>query len=290
MKRISTDASNNHTTERCLAVLPLLLLLSGAAYGAVYLWQAAWRDREFIVLPTANWADDRGALVDPEAGAEFLRLSDAVAGKNLLAPGLLKEIRTRYENCVWVKTVTRVARVFPREIAVEFVPRRAVAQAEIDGNFYLFTAEKILLTRQGLAAPRRNLPILRGQFIPPPTAGAIWHDDGLAAALHALQAIENSPLAEKLPVAEIVLKQTPFVDGERQWQRSRPRLEITTHNQIHILWGAAELGLPDEMTAADKLAALAELLKCPPQNRRKISLDVRTPLPGYKRRVVAPWS
>jgi hypothetical protein len=284
MKRISPKENSSGTgwATRIIACLPLLLLFGGAAYGAGNLWQNGWNDRRFVVLPSASLTES--AHLDPAAVAEFSALSDFVAGKSLLRFDLLSATRDRYAQCAWVKEVCRVERVFPREITVEFIPRRPRAQAQIGGKFYLFDDEKILLTASGVAAPRENLPRLTGEFIPPPVAGAEWHDDGITAALNALAAIENSPLGSRLSVAEISLKRTPFLDKLRREQQSRPRLEITTRDNIHILWGADARGLPDEATAEDKVAMLGDLLKRPPQNRRKISLDVRTAIAGYKLR------
>ena len=264
---------------RCL---PLLFILAGAGYGCRYLWRAGLEDKAFRILPSMVVADK--SPCHPEANGEFSRLSDLAAGHSLLDPRLLTSIRDQYAASVWVKKVCRVERIFPNQVMVEFIPRRAFVQAQQNGYYWLVDDENVLLPVNGIKTARPQLPVVAGDLIDRPRCGEKWNDPGVIAATDALAAIENSPLAAQLPVRTITVRRSEFLDSKKQAHKSRPRLEIRTHNDINILWGCGPDGYPGEITTADKLVMLRQLLSQPPANRRKISLDVRTAVPGYKLR------
>ncbi|GHS91727.1 hypothetical protein FACS1894139_12950 [Planctomycetales bacterium] len=258
---------------KTVAVLPLLLIVGLSGYGAWHLWQRALTDERFAVRNAAT-IDDR--TLAAEAKQELSALGNFAAGKNLLHPQLAATVRAAYEKSAWVKEVRRVERVFPNQLVVEFVPRRPFLQARDAGGEWLLDDENVLIAAS--AQTRPWLPVVTGDIKDCPPAGAVWRD--LAPAFRATRALTQSKIAAQLPVKEIVLKRAAYYDKERQARQSRPRLEITTHNNIHILWGADDV--PGEITAQDKITMLAQLLAQPPRcNRRYLSLDVRTAVPGY---------
>lgn len=262
--------------------LPLLIILGAAGYGCYELWAAARAERDFRILPSMTVAE--GSRYHPEAAEEFTRLSDLAAGKSLLDPRLLTDVRAQYEKSVWVKKVCRVERVFPNQVAVEFIPRRAFLQAHCRGYYWLLDDENILLPVAGTRAARPQLPAVEGDIASRPRYGEKWTDAGVVAAADALSAIAASPLASQLPVRTITVRRPAFLDRMRQPRHSRPRLEIKTHTDISILWGSGPDGFPGEITTPDKIVMLRQLLSRPGANRGKISLDVRTAVPGYKLR------
>lgn len=264
---------------RCL---PLFFILAGVGYGCWHLWRLGLEDRAFRILPSMVVSDQ--SPCHPEANGEFSRLSDLSAGRSLLDPLLLSSIRDQYARSVWVKKVCRVERVFPNQVMVEFIPRRAFVQARQNGYYWLVDDENVLLPVDGTQAARAQLPVVEGDLADRPRYGEKWNDPGVTAATDALAAIENSPLAAQLPVRTITVRRSAFLDSKKQAHRSRPRLEIRTHTDINILWGCGPDGYPGEITTADKIVMLRQLLSQPPANRRKISLDVRTAVPGYKLR------
>lgn len=264
---------------RCL---PLLFILAGAGYGARCLWETGLTDRAFQILPSMVIGEK--STYHPEAKEEFVRLSDLSAGKSLLDPRLLGKIRDAYQQSVWIKKVCRVERVFPNQVVVEFIPRRAFMQARVNGYYWLVDDENVLLPVNGMRTPRPQLPMVEGDITARPRYGEKWKDAGVVAAADALTAIENSPLAAQLPIRTITVRRAAFLDKLKNRRQSRPRLEIKTHTDINILWGSGPDGFPGEITSADKIVMLRQLLSQPPANRSKISLDVRTAVPGYKLR------
>lgn len=278
VKKSATE--NTNLAGVLIGVLPLLFILAGIGYGGFQLWKIALQDKIFAILPSVNLNQRAG--LHPEAVQEFNRLSNLTAGKSLLDPYLLDTVKRQYDDSVWIKKVFRLERVFPNQIMVEFIPRRAFFQAKQNGYFWLVDDENIVLPVTGLRTPHQNLPIISGDINTRPQYGEKWQDSGIIAAHEVLTAIEKSPLSAQLPISEIIVNRPRFMDKFRNEQYSRARLEIKTHNEINILWGAGTRGDPDELTTNKKLALLQQLLQKPlPTQQEKVYYDVRTRIAGY---------
>ncbi len=263
-----------------ILALPLAALIGGAICGAVELWRAGLEDPRYRVPATVRLAEPGQFCTD--AVDEYERLGRAAAGRSLLDPFLLHDLVRTYEKSVWVRRVCRMERVFPDRVAVEFVPRVPVAQVLQNQYYWLVGADGVLLPT-GTRKPRPGLPIIQGNIsFRPAHEGARWDDTGLRDALDVLQRLGKSVLADELPLKRIVVRRASFLDELQLERPALPRLDLETGGGVTILWGTHNRDdLPDEPSAAEKIAMLRTLLARNPPRVPGLCLDVRGRVAGY---------
>jgi len=266
-------------------MLPLLLLLASAAYGIVTLWQTAMADPRFRVGgETVSLSG--AAEYCPAAREEIRRLGLQAAGRSVLDPWLLADLRRAYEASPWVKRVCRLARIFPDRVAVDFVLRMPVAQVASHGWYWLIDAEGVLLSVPGSEKPHAGLPEivgnLPGMLSRQPAYGQMWSDVAVMDALGLLRVLRDSPLSEALHVRRLIVHRGSFLDTLECRRQHRPRLDIQTREGILVRWGTFNSAdLPEELLNSEKLAMLRSLLSQDFVTTPGICLDVRTRVPGY---------
>lgn len=269
--------------EAVVRVLPMCIIFGAAAYGLDHIWSLAEQEERFRVQPTVALTQAPGCR--PEAARAFHELGNYAAGRSVLDPTLLRELKDAYLRCPWVKRIITIERIFPGQVGVEFVARNPYAQVLKGGYYWLIDDEGVMLPVEGVREPRPGMPVVRGDIDLRPQDGAVWDDSGVLGALQALQTIRGSALVQALPVAEIVVTRAEYLDRLSRPGRSRPRLEIVTSNGMNILWGTAGEEYPGELKDAEKIALLRQLVadgaaRDVPEGQSR-QLDVRTRIPGF---------
>lgn len=260
--------------------LPLLFLFGTVAYGSVRLWQHALQDPAYQLQPSLTLGTE--STIPAEAQHAYQQLAAGMAGRSLLHPHLLRDLQRDYEACVWVRSVHRMERVFPNQVAIEFVPRLPVAQVWHRGYYWLVDEEGLMLPIQGLRKPRAELPVIAGVVRDRPADGQAWRDPGVRGALGVMEALSASAIREDLPVAKIQILRTSYLDALQQQRESRPRFELQTRDGVRILWGTYNEGeLPDEILTSEKIATLRKLLARGIPLQPGLSVDIRTREVGY---------
>ncbi len=267
-----------------LQALPLVLILGSAGWGATVLWKTAMADPHFrIGGDTLRLTGAAGSC--KEARRAVHALGQKAAGRSLLDPWLLEDLRRAYEESPWVKRVCSLQRVFPDRLAVQFILRVPAAQVRARGWYWLVDRDGVLLSVPGRQEPHAGVPEIVGTLprtlSKPPAYGAIWQDDAVADGLDVLRTLAHSPLSEDLRVRRVLVHRGSFLDTLACRRRKRPRLDIETEEGVLIRWGTVNAErLPGRLQNAEKVSMLRNLL------RREIAvpgicLDVRTRVPGY---------
>lgn len=260
--------------------LPLLILFGVVTYGSAHLWQDALLDPAYQLQPSLALGPESN--IPTEAVHAYQQLAAKAAGRSLLHPHLLRDLQREYEACVWVRSVHRMERVFPNQVAIEFVPRLPVAQVWHRGYYWLVDGDGLMLPVQGLMKPRPELPVIAGVVHTRPADGQAWRDPGVRGALGVMTALEASPIREDLPLVKIQVLRTSYLDALQQQRESRPRFELHTRNGVRILWGTYNEGeLPEEILTSEKIATLRKILARGLPLQPGLSLDIRTREVGY---------
>ena len=264
--------------------LPLLVILAGVYVGGVAMWRAAMQDPTFTV--GGDTLSLSGAFC-PEAEAELRRLGRMVKGRSLLDPDLLEDLRCDYESSPWVKRVCLMRRVFPNQLAIEFVLRSPVAQIRQSRYYWMVDSDCVLLKVSGKRHPVPDLPVVIGipdqAIAERPTApGEAWRDAGVRDALNVMKLLRASPLSEDLHVRKIMVHGGSFLDGLRRQMRKRPRLDLEMQEGLTVRWGTYNAGeYPEEMLSAEKLSMLRNLVARDFSRVPGVMLDVATRVPGF---------
>jgi hypothetical protein len=280
----SSDLGTAIAVRLTILILPLLLILASGVVGVVCLWQEALQDRRFRVAGD-TLSLTGAARFSVAARDEVQRLGLKAAGRSLLDPWLLTDLRREYEQSPWVKRVCRLSRVFPNRIAVEFVLRVPAAQVHVQNWYWLVDQDGVLLRVAGAQTPYEGLPeivgTIPGSIDRQPAYGQTWNDPAVRDALSVLQVLRDSPLSEDLHVRRVLVHRGSFLDQLECRRQQRPRLDLQTSEGVLVRWGTFNGGdLPGELRSADKVTMLSDLL------RRQLAvpgicLDVRTRVPGY---------
>jgi hypothetical protein len=264
------------------------LVLGGCVAGAALLWRAAMADPRFRMDGTTLGLG--GAVREsPESVEELRAIGLAFNGRSLLDPFLIGDLEKAYGKSVWVKRIVRMRRSFPNRIDLELLLRIPVAQVKSGGRYWLIDADGMLLPVDGSSAPFPRLPEIVGVTAKVigerPAPGAIWGDEGVAGGLGILRAFWGSPLSEALPVERIVVNAGVFRAEDGETREIRRRFEIVSANNVVVRWGTFNpdgTGAGgDELTSAEKMWHLEELLRREEALRPDVCFDVRTRLPGF---------
>lgn len=289
------EAVRKHTSRRRF-VLPalrvlfrlgmFLLAVGGCLYGVHVLWSRAIADPRFrLDGETLSLA---GAVREcPESVAALEEIGRRFNGRSLLDPLLVSDMETAYGGSVWVKKVTRMRRRFPNRMDVEFLLRLPAAQVWNGNRYWLVDADAVLLPPSGAKAPFPELPEIVGVTAAvisgrPASPGEEWRDEGVIGGLGILGAFWGSPLSDVLPVRRVVVNTGSFQTADRRNRESRRRFEVVSSGGAVVRWGTFNPGeLPGELTSAEKLWSLQELLRYEEALRPGVAFDVRTRLPGF---------
>lgn len=265
--------------ESLVRMAPLCIIFGAAGYGLNDLWSRATQAERFRVQPAV--ALTPAPNTRPEAARSFRALGDYVAGRSVLDPLLLHDLKEEYLRCPWVKRIVSLQRIFPGQVSVEFVARNPYAQVLKGGYYWLIDDEGVMLPVEGVREVRPGMPVIRGDIDTRPHDGAVWDDAGVLGALHALLTIRGSALVQAVPITEIVVSRAEYLDRLSRPGRSRPRLELLTADGLSILWGTAAEDYPGELKDAEKLALLRQLVVEARAEGQARQLDVRTRIPGF---------
>lgn len=266
------------SVEYAVRVAPLVLIAVAVFFGGLKLWQSAEGKDYFIIKPSVELesVSHNSALV------EYRRLGAYAAGRSLLDPLLLRDLKLKYLQSPWVREVCSLRRVFPDKVLVEFIPREPFAQVLSDGYYWVVDDEGMLLPVAGTRKARAGLAVMRGDIRNRPKNGEYWNDQGIIGGVRALNLLRKSAVCDSLPVREIVLKRAGFIDRLSNPGRSRPRMMMYTTNGYSVDWGTVSEDFPGEMSSQEKIALLRQLVaQCPQSGREGICFDVRTKVAGY---------
>ncbi len=265
-------------------VFLFLLVCGGCAAGVALLWRTAMSDPRFRLDGEALGL---GGSVRrcPESVEELRAIGLRFNGRSLLDPRLASDLENAYSASVWVRSVSRMRRSFPNRMDVELQLRLPVAQVRNNRRYWMIDLEGVLLPVQGGADPFDGLPEVAGATANTlggrPAPGGVWRDEGVTGALGVMRAFWGSPLSEVLPVARVVVNTGVFGGGDAR--EARRRFEVVTESGVVVRWGTYN-DLPgggDELTSAEKMWNLQELLSREEALRPGVCLDVRTRIPGY---------
>ncbi len=262
-----------------------LLVAGGGLFGIYSLWDRALADPRFLLAgETLALA---GAVREcPESVAELEAVGRRFGGRSLLDPLLISDMEQAYGESVWVKQVTRMRRRFPNRMEVEFLLRLPAAQVWQDGRFWLVDSDAALLPVEGSRRAFPSLPEIVGVTANivggRPKPGEAWRDEGVTGGLGILRAFWGSPLADAVPVSRVVVNAGVYRASDGRDREIRRRFEVVTTGGAVVRWGTFNAGdLPGELTSAEKLWSLQELLRTREALKPGVSFDVRTRLPGF---------
>lgn len=270
---------------KCIHVLMFLLVCGGCVAGGWFLWRHAMQDPRFR-LDGETLGLGGSVRQCPESVDELSVISRRFGGRSLLDPFLVSDLEAAYGESVWVRKVSRMRRSFPNRIDLELQLRLPAAQVKNNQRYWMVDLEGVLLPVPGNARPFTGLPEVVGVTSNTlggrPRPGETWRDEGVTGALGVMRAFWGSPLSEVLPVARVVVN-TGVFQGGGDAKEIRRRFEVVTESGAVIRWGTYnEMGkVGDELTSAEKMWNLQELLASEDALRPGVCLDVRTRLPGY---------
>lgn len=267
--------------------LMMMLLVIGAFIGGIAcLWLKAANDPRFLM--DGETLAMAGAVREcPESVASLEAIGKKFSNRSLLDPLLLADIEKSYGQSVWIKRINRMRRHFPNRIELEFLIRMPVAQVRQNGKYWLIDADAVLLPVTSSTQPFPALPEIAEATSGvigkrPGQAGEVWIDNGVAGALGVMRAFWASPLAQVLPIERVVVVGGAFQDQDNQRQETARRYEVVSSSGAVVRWGTFNPGeMPGELTSAEKLWQLQELVRREDANRPGICFDIRTKLPGY---------
>ncbi len=266
-----------------------LLLCGGCGFGIWLLWRAALDDPRFR-LDGATLGLGGSVRQCPESAEEFRAISRRFNGRSLLDPMLVSDLESAFGGSVWVKRVSRMRRSFPNRIDLELQLRLPAAQVRNNNRYWMVDPDGVLLPVAGSERPFPSLPEIVGAtgntIVGRPHPGAVWADEGVRGGLGVMRAFWGSPLSEVLPVARVVVNTGVFKAAGGEAKEIRRRFEVVTESGVVIRWGTYnDFGEPgDELTSAEKMWNLQELLAAEEALRPGVRLDVRTRLPGFSLR------
>lgn len=282
-----------HTTHRRLVapasrilfrLFMMTLLAAGFLGGVLYLWDRAIRDPRFRM--DGETVSLAGAVREcPESIVELERIGKTFNGRSLLDPLLISDMQLAYESSVWVKKITRMRRRFPNRMDVEFLLRLPAAQVWQGSRYWLVDGDGVLLPVPGSKTLFPVLPEIVGVtnrvVAKRPGQGEAWKDEGVIGALGILRAFWGSPLAEAFPVERIVVNAGSFRE-DNGGLVARRRFEVVSVGGAVVRWGTFN---PEEtageLTSAEKLWYLQDLLRREQALRPGVCFDVRTSVPGF---------
>lgn len=260
---------------------------AACAAGAALLWREALQDPRFQMK--GEMLGIGGAVAEcPEAVPEIQGIGLRFSGRSLLDPMLVSDLEDAYRQSVWVKKVVHMRRNFPNRIDLELLLRIPAAQVRSGHRYWLIDIDGALLPVPGQEQPFANLPEIVGVtanvIAKRPKVGEIWEDEGVEGGMGILRVFWGSPLAETLPVRRIVVNTGVFKGADDSRVREiRRRFEVVTAPGAVIRWGTFAPGSSaGEMTSAEKMWNLQELLRRDEALRPGVCFDVRTRLPGYQ--------
>lgn len=264
----------------------LALLFAGVGAGGVLLWKKALSDPRFL-LDGATLGMGGAVRQCPESVDELSAIGKRFDGRSLLDPWLVADLASAYSDSVWVKRVSRMRRSFPNRVDVELQLRMPVAQVKEGGRYWLVDMDGVLLPVEGERKPFLKLPAIVGvtasTMANRPKAGQSWPDEGVIGGLGIMKAFWGSPLSGVLPVERVVVNTGVFQREGGGGREVRRRFEVVTVSGAVVRWGTFNdvAGGGGELTSAEKMWNLQELLAAEEALNASVCFDVRTRLPGY---------
>lgn len=262
-----------------------LAICGGCAYGVYFLWTQALKDPRFHM--DGETLGIGGAVLEcPESVGEISAISRRFDGRSILDPMLIGDLEKAYGESIWVRKVSRMRRSFPNRIDLQLHLRLPAAQVRSNQRYWLIDADGVLLPVEGQPQPFSGLPEIVGVTAKVvggrPMPGESWKDEGVAGGLGILRAFWGSPLAEALPVSRIVVNTGVYQIGDSTVKEIRRRFEVVTASGAVVRWGTFnDINSPDELTSAEKMWNLQDLLRRDEALRPGVCFDVRTRLPGF---------
>lgn len=266
-------------------IVMFLAICGGCAFGGYVLWTQALKDPRFHM--DGDTLGIGGAVLEcPESVGDISAISQKFHGRSLLDPMLIGDLEKAYQESVWVRKVSRMRRNFPNRIDLELHLRLPAAQVRSNQRYWMVDMDGILLPVEGSPQPFVNLPEIVGVTARVignrPMPGETWTDEGVVGGLGILRAFWGSPLAEALPVSRVVVNTGIYQTADKKEKEVRRRFEVVTASGAVVRWGTFNaINAPDELTSAEKMWNLQELLRRDEALRSGVCFDVRTKLPGF---------
>lgn len=267
-------------------IVMFLAVLGGIGAGGWFLWSKALADPRFI-LDGATLGMGGAVRQCPESVDELSAIGRKFDGRSLLDPWLVADLSNAYSKSIWVKKVTRLRRSFPNRVDVEFQLRMPVAQVKQGGRYWLIDMDGMLLPVEGGFKPFLKLPEIVGVTASTignrPKAGHPWGDEGVYGGIGIMKAFWGSPLSGVLPVTRVVVNTGVFQSERGVGRELRRRFEVVTESGAVVRWGTynALSDGSDELTSAEKMWNLQELITTEEALNSGVCFDVRTRLPGF---------
>jgi hypothetical protein len=216
---------------------------------------------DYRVKQAASKVDVTPSWADPRTGEGVVHLRMSREEWSLFDETLVERIGRAFERNAWVKRVTRVERVFPDGLQVNFELRKAhLAVVKPDG-IYVIDRDGVRLPGVYAEPPACESAVrFTGLASRPPAAGERWTDPEISTALEMAALAAREPLFAKAKVAAIDLANF----GARLDKR-RPEIALVTAAGCTIEWGRAPSSRSvGEMPLADKLDNLRRAMEAWP--------------------------
>lgn len=278
-----------------LNVLLVIMLFGFVCLGVERIWSYATGSKTFTVN-TSNWDAEllrktlpRWMTLSPDtineriSRDEYLRKPHSIFENNLE-----KTVAERYERLPWIRRVTRVEKIVPNRLRIEFTWRVPVARVRyhVGTKMYLVDEEGVML-EDVYDEAKLDHPLLFIEGVPfegpEPGPGERWPQEGVAAAAALAKFLQ--PLLKELDKKEregYLVEKITSIDVSNYSNPRRSRLTLKTVNKA-IEWGnpvGAES--PNEPSAEAKLANLSKLY----DHSSNLSSWRDRPL---KRRIILRW-
>lgn len=256
-----------------LNALFVLMLIVFAAFAVERIWSWAVRSETFTVN-TSNWDAEvlRKTLPEwmtlkPEAiNAQISRDEFLSRPHSIFEANLVENVAARYEKLPWIKKVTRVEKIYPNKLRIEFIWRMPAAkvQYQLPGKNYLVDEEGMALEpvydEARLDSPLPLIVNAPGDR-PVPRPGETWPQEEVRAAARLAKFLQ--PLLRELKEKEgrqYVVDSVEKIDVSGFGNERQCSLTLLTRNGKAIEWGNAVGGeTSNEPGAEKKLATLRKL-------------------------------
>jgi hypothetical protein len=239
--------------------LVLCAVIAVAAIGgSMYAWrrwgEPAMQSSEYLVTPENISVTPQPAWIHANVKDEVIRTA-VFSELALLDRGLVEQVAQAFALHPWVKSVVRVEKRYPAQVAVELEYRQPVIVVKIDApdeQGLLFLDEESVLLRSGDFAPSQARNYLRiGAAGETPTSvyGTPWGSERIAGAARIAAAWGDQ--WQTLGLYWITAVRSSV--GELTYELR------TQDDKVRVVWGAA-IGRESagEAPAGQKIAALAQ--------------------------------
>ncbi len=213
---------------------------------------------------TPRWAD-------PRTGEGTVHLKVDGETWNLFDESLVARVGKAFEENPWIRRVTKVERLYPDSVRVQYETRRPYAAVARANGLYLIDRDAVRLPGVYADAPPCETSVrFSGLVSQPPPPGRKWEGAEIAAVLEMAELMAREPLFKKAGVTAVDLANL----GARL-DRRRAEIALVTSGGCTIEWGRVpSSNRVGETPLAEKLAGLRQVLEAWPNLEGRLAVKL----------------